>query len=266
MDERPALSKAIIEEASTILDSYFSYDHILVTNPETITFAEIDVVQRLQTWTMQAQSSIMGLFGPASISALSSSQLIASNYIRAPRASGIACLSYFCELADTEPPKGRLRETIGAVSLTYALIKQTVQHLPDSWPSKHQAAPDELLSKLDGTLRTKAIALRLLEELIEIAKPPLLLIVVHGFEMLEHEVTIGYLQALLEVFRTIVRRVEDPQQVVKVLFTTCGVSHVLSSGFSTDEIMDNSHGDAARSPGHARKGRQELSGVSFPDS
>ncbi|KAJ4305939.1 hypothetical protein N0V90_001472 [Kalmusia sp. IMI 367209] len=260
-------SKASVEELSTILDTYFSYDQILTSSLEYDTFAEIEVIKRLQTWTTRADSSIIALSGPASFSAISSSQLIASNYVRAARAAGIPCLSYFCSLSNEEAPQGRLRETVGLVALVYALIKQSIRHIPTTWTSPCGTSLEELFSQLDGTLRTWQNSLLLLKELLDLAEPPLLLIVLHGLEILEHEATNECLQALFDLFQNITRQQGEQRgqrQVVKVLFTTSGISHVLGMNLSADDMFDNNRGEAAHSPGRARKGRQHIATVSFP--
>jgi hypothetical protein len=260
-------TKGLAEEASAVLDSFFDYDQILVRSSEIDTFAEIEVIQRLQSWTIHAQSSVMALYGPASLSANSSSHLIASNYIQAAKAAGIPHISYFCSLTNEAPPQGRLRETIGSVSLVYALLKQLVRHLPLQWAASSGSTLQERFAQLDGTLRTWNAALSLFTELLRLCEPPLLLIVIHGIEMLEHEATEPHLTALIEVLRRSTHydsNPEDSGRIIKILLTTSGVSHVLGSSLTAGETFDNNRGEAAQSPGQARKGRRQVGDVSFP--
>lgn len=260
-------TKGQIEEASAVLDQFFDYDHILVHSPSFDTFAEAEVIQRLQMWTVNPASSLMALSGPASLSESSSSQLIASNYVRAARAAGLPCISYFCSLTNEEPPKGRLRETIGLVSLVYALIKQLISHIPLQSNASTTAKYAEEFSQLDGTLRTWNIALSLLKSLLALSERPLMLVVVHGLELLEHEATNEYLNALVNILKDFTDRKADNEnhgRLIKVLFTTSGVSHVLGMQLAAEEMFDNNRGEAALRPGQARKGRRNVSDVSFP--
>ena len=264
----PAMqTKAQVGEASTALDDSFDYNQILVRGSEIDTFAEVEVIQQLQAWTTFAQSSIMALNGPASLSANSSSQLIASNYVQAAMAAGIPRISYFCAITHEAPPENRLRETIGLVSLIYGLMKQLIRHLPIEWPARPGYNLSERFAKLDGTLRTWDVALSLFKDLLDLSEPPLLLIVIHGIEILEHEATNDYLSAFIGILRQKTRAVAgqgSPQSIVKVLLTTSGNSHVLGSTLTTSETFDNNRGDAAQSPGQARKGRRHVGDVSFP--
>jgi len=257
-----------IGHASNVLDAYFDYDQILVSSSEYNAFAEIEVVQQLQSWTLQACSSIMALCGPVSLSAFSSSQLITSNYVRAARSAGIPCISYICSLTNEEPPQGRLRETVGLVALVYALIKQIIRHIPLECTRTSPVDFEGLFSQLEGTLLTWSVAMLLLQRLLEIIEPPLLVITIHGIEILEHEATEKYLTEIIEIFKSFANMNtsnKNTSGVVKILLTTSGISHVLSLHLSEEEMFDNNRGEAAHTPGRARKGRQQVGMVLFPE-
>jgi hypothetical protein len=260
-------AKTQVEDASTMLDDFFDYNQILVRGSEVDTFAEVEVIQRLQAWTMYAKSSTMALYGPASLGANSSSQLIASNYIQAAMTAGIPHLSYFCSITHDAPPERRLRETIGLVSLIYALMKQLIRLIPLQWAARPGPDLSERFSKLDGTLRSWDTTLSLFKELLDLSEPPLLLIVIHGIEILEHEATNTYLNAFVEALRQVTHNDRDAdrsERIIKVLFTTSGNSQVLGSSLTMSETFDNNRGEAAHSPGQARKGRRHVGDVSFP--
>jgi hypothetical protein len=260
-------TKAEVEEASNTLDDAFDYNHILLRSSKIDTFAEVEVIQRLQAWTTHAKSSIMAIQGPHSLGAKSSGQLIASNYIQAAMAAGIPRASYFCFITNEAPPERRLRETIGLVSLVYGLMKQVIRHLPVQWNTHSRPKLSGRFRELDGTLRTLDTALSLFKELLDLAEPPLLLIVIHGIEMLEHEATNEYLSELIEVFRQATRTDGDKlERIFKVLLTTAGISQVLGRSLTASETFDNNRGEAAQSPGQARRGRGLVSDVSFAET
>lgn len=258
-------TRSQVSDAAKGLDSYLDFAQIDSEFPDENIFVEGEAARRLQTWTAQTSSSFLGIFGPSMPSYKDPARLLTSNYIRAAKTAGIPYVSYFCNIAHEPPPAGRLRETVGLVQLLYALLKQLVIYLPKELP------PDSGLSRerfeaLEGTLDTWPEALTLFDDLLALARPPYLLFAIHGLETLEHSATSWRLSALVDLLRRFVGNETGNGPKVKVLFTTSGLSQVLSEKLVEDEICDISYGNATRRPGKAGKGRKRMDGIEFGDA
>lgn len=257
-------SKIEIQEASMILRPFFDFDRISPPSVDENIYIEGEAVQRLQTWTAQTSSSFLGIFGPVSHSDKNTAELLVLNYIRAAKGAGIPCVSYFCTITHESPPPGRTRETVGLVALLYGLLTQLILHLPLQLPET-PIIEREKVEALDGTLRTWHIALPFFRNLLTLIEPPYLLIAIHGLELLEHEATAPYLESFLDALRQSNRMDTRDGPRLKVLIATSGMSQTLGERLREEEICDISRGSAARKPGQARKGRQNMGEVDFPE-
>ncbi|KAH3997843.1 hypothetical protein HBI81_114510 [Parastagonospora nodorum] len=258
-DSTSVSTKAELNKASRVLDPFFDYKHIDASTPNIECFIELEVVQRLQYWNSDISSSILGICGPASISQDGPARLMASNYVRAAHAAGIPCISFFCEKSAQVPPENRARETIGTVAMMYALIKQLILYLPPEWSEAAVMVKDDF-EALDGTLATWTEALSVFRKLLDLSKPPVLLIVIYGLQELDHNATKARLGLFLDLLRDVM---SDRSRIVKALLVTAGISEVVYTGLGVDEICDMNRGSAAHSPGRARKGRASMGGVKF---
>jgi hypothetical protein len=258
-------SERSVEEASGDLDRFFDYAYVHPTPPETDTFIEMNAFQRLQAWNTEIHSSILGIFGPAMRQEENSARLLALKYVQAARAGGVPCVSYFCNLREEEPPAGRIKESIGTISLLYALMKQLILYIPLGLNDSTQLNASHF-EELDGTFRTWTAALSVFRELLRMSSPPILLIVIHGLEMLDHQYTRTYLASFLEELRYAISHGSssaNPDRILKVLFVTSGSSLTLNEGLAVDEICDVSWGSAGRKPGRVGQGRLNISGMAF---
>jgi hypothetical protein len=256
--------RADIEDKSRILDKFFDYDRILVNTSETETFVEMEAIQHLQSWTTIKKSGFLGVQGPILWINESPTQLIASYYVQAARKQALPCISYFCSLPNKDPPKGRLRETIGLVALLYALVKQMISYLPLRLDHQVTMSQTARLKSLDGTLRTWQDGLSLFHDLLQCAEPSFMLCTIHGLESLEHPVTQDALLSFMKVLRNHTEDLNGPEsRIFKALFTTSGISQTVRAALQEDELLDINRGDAASLPGRARKGRKSISVISF---
>lgn len=258
-------TKPETEQLSRVLDPFFSYSHIHATSPQTSCFIEADVVQRLQTWNSEMDSSILGIFGPATISQGCPARVMTSNYVQAANAASIPCISFFCEGSAETPTANRAPQTIGSVALLYALMKQLMLYLPPKWSTNVPMTKVDF-EGLDGTLKTWPLALSIFRNLLCLAEPPLLLMVVYGLQSLDHNATKPRLEAFLGVLRAAMLGDDEVgcrSRILKVLFVTSGSSEILATGLKVAEICDMNRGSAAHSPGRARKGRQSMGGMTF---
>jgi hypothetical protein len=257
-------SRADIEAASHILFLNFERQRINPQDPEGEFFVEGDVAQRLQMWTANASSAILGVIGPRTFSLGDPTRLLVSSYIRAARGAGIPCISYFCTLSHESPPEGRTRETVELVGFLYALLQQLILYLPSQLPLT-SVRYEERLEALDGTLRTWTAALSLFGDFVRSVATPYLLVAIHGWELLESRTTEPLLENLLSVLRKLAEEEEKVETKLKVLFTTSGGSRTLGEGLRASEICDISRGSAGRRPGGSGKGRQRLGSLEFSE-
>jgi hypothetical protein len=258
-------TKSQVEEASRILDPFFSYGHMHATSSQTSCFVETDVVQRMQTWNSETTSSILGIFGPATISQGCPARLLTSNYVQAANAAGIPCISFFCERTSDTPAANRAPQTIGTVAMLYALMKQLILYLPPEWATAIPITKDDFKG-LDGKLKTWPLALSIFRKLLDLAEPPLLLVVIYGLQSLNHAATKPRLEAFLQVLRDAMScdsAISGRSRTLKALLVTSGISEFLTAVLKVAEICDMNRGSAARSPGQARKGRQSMGGMTF---
>lgn len=259
-------SREDIEAASEVLNPFFDFDQIAIEGSTINSFVETEAIQHLQHWTEENSPGFLGVFGPASLSYDSTARLLASNYIQAAKALGFPCISYFCVIANENPPLGRLRETVGLVALLYGMIKQVTLHLPRRIVSHAAALDIQKFEMLDGTLRTWEQAVLLFQDLLDLVEPPFLIIAIYGMEVLEHEATNKYLSRLIELLRTIIlkqRANKNGGKVFKILFTTCGTSQVLAAQLKEEEIFNLNRGNTSQNPGQAKKGRLSMNYLSY---
>jgi hypothetical protein len=264
LDKNPHHTKSDIEEASEVLNKYFSYDQCQCITSGEESFADIEAIQRLQSWTAMPKSAFLGVAGPSYWKHNSPTQLIASHYVQAAGTSGIPCISYFCQLSDDDPPEGRLRETVGSVAMLYGLMRQLIFYLPRQLSQSPVQIQRDRFDVLDGTLRTWKEALSLFDDLLRCIKPSSLLCTIHGIETLEHIATIESLILLMKLLRS--HMGSGPTispNVFKVLLTTSGVSQTVGMMLGEDEILDINRGSVTHSPGRAKKGRKSFQELSF---
>jgi hypothetical protein len=249
--------------ASNVLDVYFDMDQIRPEMPVENIFIEGKAARALQSWTADRSAAFLGIFGPSTTPHQDPARMLMSNYIRVAAASGILCISYFCDITHEAPPAGRTRETVGLTQLMYALLKQLVGHLPARLPYGHSLSRARF-DALDGTLSTWPAALTLFEELVAMAASPYLLFAIYGIEQLEDAHTAEPLESMMATFRRL-NEVETKGPKLKILFTTSGKSQVLGDCLNQGEVCDISRGSTARKPGKSGKGRRRVADDEFDE-
>jgi hypothetical protein len=90
-----------------VLDPFYEYIHIHAALPKMDCFIEVVVVQRLQACNLQMKSSVLGIFGRATLSQESLARSMTLHYVQAARTAGIPWMSYFKEKSSKTPPAGR---------------------------------------------------------------------------------------------------------------------------------------------------------------
>lgn len=180
--------------------------------------------------------------------------ILASMCIDFANTAKLPVISYFCSL----PPRDELRtgntqEVQALLSLTYALIRQLIEHLPIQFSSEFDFGK-ERLALLDGTLESWKSATELLRDLVGAVPKPLFCII-DGFQLLNSWKT----ESLFEDFFKALRGFDATSgeaEKVKVLITTTGKSNAVSKHLKASEMVladrDGAVDSAARRGGNTR--------------
>ena len=204
---------------------------------------------KVQQWLTLSTSALIWIEGPPSPADLSSVALRISTITAA---AGIPCIFFsqkqrFAFASESESgselESGSESETEagsgsgstnssvqerGLISLLYTFIVQLMNLLPPSFETE-QSFEEDQFKKLDGTMKTASNALRIIQSLLEHA-PSYMVCVVDGLQLLEDEDTVEALEQLLEILRD-----RASKSIVKVLFTTDGMSRILRMETELDE-------------------------------
>ena len=226
------------------------------------TYIDWQVVSALEDWATSG-SQFLCIVGQNSLVDMPSTTMLSREYLESANHAKVPTISYFCELprglAKLEP--GVTEEMSGLISLTYALIRQLIELLP-SFISYTKKLGAHRFEKLDGSVESYNEAIILLKELLDIA-PPMLLCVVDGLESLDDRSTTSHITAFVNAFR-------DHQsykgllssssaRVLKVLFTTTGISTTLLTNLDDDEVVFAERSGSARNIRRHSVGRRLLS-------
>ena len=223
------------------------------------------IVAGLQEWTKSSSSQILNVVGPSQIGGMSSVASIASHCIYLALEAKIPVISFFCELPQrgTPLPDGTTPEMAALISLTYALIRQLIEHVQFAAMNSSSSLNRSKFERLDGCSNSIDAALEVLGFLLD-QSPPILLCIVDGLQELDGKETRRHLTLLLETFRsqrnTRNVKLKDSDHPIKVLFTTAGRSRCLLDGLSTSEFIFAEHSNISRRiPGKSTPGRRSLS-------
>lgn len=207
-----------------------------------------DISVSLQPWAVSTEPRILHICGTDRALQDDTLSRISGKYASLAREAGLPVVSYTCILPHEAPQEDwRTRETVELTALAYALIRQLIELLPSNSSTGTVAFGEDRFKELDGTLATWTQTLELLGDLLPATDHSILVIVIHGVELLEHKSTAGRLKSLLKVLCDWVRDKRKP--ATKVLFTTDGVSRALN------ELLDHTEVCIATNPaGKARSG------------
>lgn len=224
--------------------------------------ADATFVAGLNLFTTTMESQVLYAHGSYQTQGPDLLQKSTSVYKSLAEEAGVAVVSYFCDLSNADAPASRTRETMELSALLCALIRQLVNLIPSGGPEHPSSFDPSRFTDLDGTLRTYKEALSLIEDLASRVHLPLVLFIIHGLDVLEdpaEDTTTEVLEDLVNCLG----RMADPgstgeERIVKVLFTTSGLSHVLCNLINEEDMVAcdaSTHGGGKRS----RRGRQVLS-------
>lgn len=198
------------------------------------------VVLRLETFTTSMSSQILYFYDdPGAADHPQFLQQAVCAYISLARDQRIPVVSYFYTLSYERPPRNRTRESTELCAAMYSMLKQLINLLPSDFVARKGMFTDDALKELDGTLKIWNLALELFVESVDCLKLPLLLFVVGGLNLVEDDprsYTHTKATSLVCQLRSVVEA-QRKGRVIKVLFSTAGLSHVLSSQLEDAESM-----------------------------
>lgn len=186
-----------------------------------------DVLDKVQEWLQKKTSSFLWVEGPPAPSDLSPTAL------RVWAVTSSAQIPYICFFSQEDVFESNEAdyEKAGVICLLYTLINQLIRYLPSVIPSS-QILNDDYFSRLDGSWESTTFALDTIRHFLA-HSPSSLVIVLHGLEDIEGKET----RSLLRDFIGVIRE-QSSQTVIKVLFTTNGMSHVLGENTELHEQAD----------------------------
>ncbi|RYC61935.1 hypothetical protein CHU98_g4283 [Xylaria longipes] len=116
------------------------------------------------------------------------------------------------------------------IALLYLVTGQLIWLLPSTFESRLRT--DEVIGSLDGRFASAAVALDLIEALLEHI-PPMLLVIIDKLNLADSPETRPYLTRLIAMLRG-----QDTTKVIKTLFTTAGSCAVLAKTTTRGERAD----------------------------
>lgn len=243
------------------LEDYFEWEHVYPFSelPGPL-LADTAFVARLNSFTTMMKSQILyahGQYQPEGSNLLRQS---AAGYISLAREARVPVVSYFCRLSNQAPTGSRTREAEELIALQYAIIRQLIDLLPAEFACSSPAFHEARFSSLDGTLQTWEQATTLFVDVARCVNLPLLLFVIDGLNLVDDDFehsTDREVGRLVACFKDLAGSGKNSQCIVKVLFTTAGLSGMLCRGLDEkDQITcdTSSPAGAARS----RRGRQAI--------
>lgn len=259
----PKQRGAEIQFQSRQYEEFFDWDqvHLFSESFEPI-MADSTFVMRLKAFTETMESQMMYAHNRYQGTESNSLAKAIAKYISLARESNVPVVSYFCRISSEEAPPNRTKESIELSALLYAMIRQVVNLLPAELDKNAPMFDQTRLASLDGTLRTWDAAVSLFRDLVNSVRLPMLLVVIDGLVFLEDDFehsTDGKIDKLIRCLKELVDSSEVDGPILKILFTTEGLSDPLCQELDERDIVACS----PLSPG--RGGRQPRSGqvVSF---
>lgn len=237
--------------ASRHLELYFDRDHIrepFEVSPNLAVPSRISYrLREFVTGSGERLCAIAGSHKPDH-QGMSIMTKVAGSFIAHAESLDLPVVSWFCRLHEPfDEQSGISVQEKALISLLYALLRQLIEILPlvPKCPIDIDAADFE---KLDGTVATTEIALRLLQQLLDQVDSPLF-IVVDGLQWLDDVSTDTWLKGLVETLMQEWASSSQGRLSVRTLLTTTGRSAALLEVLYPDAYTLADEG------GHTRRAR-----------
>ncbi|KAF2871551.1 hypothetical protein BDV95DRAFT_43142 [Massariosphaeria phaeospora] len=237
---------------SATMESFFNRDRIQPDHEQPAGFfADSNMVARIQSWATAATSQVLYIAGDDVLSDNNAASSAAAQYAALAREAGLPVCSYFCRLANDAPPKGRTRETMELVALTYSMIRQLVELLPPKIPDQSTHLSKARFADLEGTFDSFRQALDILDYLLSSNGHAITILVIDGIDLLDdltYQSSELWLKRLVDVLTKHTSRKQEG--ITKLLFTSEGRSTPLF------EVLDPGHILLTSAP-RVKKGRRQ---------
>lgn len=269
VNEEATIRSADIKFGSRYLEEYINWDHVFPFSetPRQLC-ADTAYVTRLNSFTTTMESQVLYAHTQYQPEGLNLLRMSAAKYISLAREHGIPVVSYFCSLAPPSSlagqpvPERPISESSELTALLYSIIRQAVDLLPaegvTTSPFPAAGFSERRFSSLDGSLRTWDAAVELLRNLVSCIRLPLLLFVIDGLNLLEDDfehTTSDQVEILTRSLRDLARPDKVAGPMVKVLFTTAGLSGALCRELDSAQVVACNASSPSREAGRPRSFR-----------
>ncbi|KAH8894174.1 hypothetical protein GQ53DRAFT_839826 [Thozetella sp. PMI_491] len=249
-DEPACLRGDDVKLWSRHLEDYFDREHCFpLVDPQRPLLVDANFVASLKRFTLTMESQILYAHGEYQEEDDDMLRHSAAQYVVLCRSSKVPVVAHFCSLSHDEPPPNRTRETMELAALLYSMIRQVIDILPVELPA---GAPfgKTRFQEVDGTLRTWDQALKLFADVVRHVQLPVLVFVIDRVNVLE----VGSsganvsrkLGALVDCLRALRETVAERGQIIKVLFTTAGLSPSLVERIDIRDTVNCETSSASR--------------------
>jgi hypothetical protein len=223
---------------SSNMETFFNREQVQCNYDYPASFlADTDTITRLRRWATGTGSEALYIAGTDGALEDSLASSAAAQYAALAREACLPVCSYFCRLANDDPPKGRTRETMELTALTYSLIRQLIELLPAKIASDTNL-DERRFQALEGTFDSFPQALELLDHLITSTGHTIIIFVIDGIDQLDDPTFRSAEKWLKKLVALLVRRSrQDNNGVVKTLFTSSGTSSPLFELMNSNEIL-----------------------------
>ncbi|KAK8867395.1 hypothetical protein PGQ11_005973 [Apiospora arundinis] len=192
-----------------------------------------EVAVDIQRWLQAPESGVLWVEGPAYGPFDETLASIGARIQSTAEEVGISCVSFFAKTSyPFEAELGSMKNA-GIISLTYSIISQLIQIVPDSL-SYTPDLTESMMRQLDGRLETIPASLDILEALLSHLEPGLV-VVICGFHLVDSRERAAELVRFVELLRD-----QAPERRVKTLFLGAGNCRALAGAIDRSRRSDAS--------------------------
>lgn len=195
-----------------------------------------EIVVEFSKWVKTSVSRHIWVEGPPTLERNSALSLAARQIGELSLKLSIPCVAYFFkEAAPTSATKSDSHREAACVEMLYSFVGQLTHLLPRDFRAKSDGELGKTeFQRLDGSLESANVALRMLDTLLGYTTPSLMWII-DGIQLAENSQTVPYLRSFLQMLL-----LQPKQRMCKVCFTTQGRSSLLMGATTFLERVDAS--------------------------
>ncbi|RDW60323.1 hypothetical protein BP5796_11929 [Coleophoma crateriformis] len=259
-----SLTQDEVERWSSDLDSFLDdgRDEIIsAVNTLSSPTLPREVVQELQKWIRQPKSTFLWIEGPVGAATEKQLSYAVIRLCDTLQNAGMPCISFFPRYRRRVQPEASPKSPSRGTALTavlYSILAQIIRILPVEF--EYNARLDETTFRsLDGSLESSSAALDLIASFLPYVTG-ILCFVIDGLQLVDEPETRSPLKRLVAILRA-----ESKRKLLKVLFTTGGMSVAMKESIRMIEKVDASRMLQGR-PGTMPRGFSNLNSLKMPSS